>query len=1288
MGEDLTPPNAILPEEQPGVLPEQQLAAELVEAQAAVADGTATHEQQLAVSSFEVGAEHGQDTAINELAQRTVEERTITDSPDWLESTEATIAAWPAVDTARRPFGEPKKKSDRELHGYEDIRDYLLRSRTEAEAAPDEDTHYDETMGKTLQDMTEKQLVKKWAQAEDMGNRTVSTDIQDEIQTRLVAKRGSEDKKLEHIDKLHRDMTKLRKEIKVEDATEDLAEEIQIDKVKDAKPEAVQTEGAIDQEPVEKLELGNAKLGNVDKTIAQRAKEVVELEKKYAHDAKGFRGFMKKIATGVKYSALFAQEAERGIGLRLKADVLSEVEANDGSITPNRFLEVLGYEVNDLDVASRAILTAMTDEIFQRDGDSVITVDGIRHEDDNPIQVELSLDAKVITHEFIEAVSQPGLSQEEIATIKEKYGLILDARFGKFRSENQNYGTGDLEVATSNATKILESCMAVLGHDNGREKVRSMIDQMIVKIGNINYGSNNNLETKYLETTAAKMKARNTASVLVKSSIVAASWAGSGAAGTWATQQLSTKGAKVLGASLGGALLGPAGAILGIGAGAAVSAVYARHLGRKRANESVNLASIAIGEAGSRDDNEILRDLAPSTLSFTETTDTLQSFMTRKSEEGEWQLKSDLTNEQIILAMTLIADTGNRLAIEAHSNVGNVSLNLFESTDKASFNSERISMIKAQKALESLLSSEFGGKTIEIPTTRNGESTTQEVDFDQVFAGQIITSELTIQNGLAETKAAIDTYINQQGRKAAKFGGGLAAAAAVLSAVGFEVATRGNARTLIDNFHAQSAVGTGTSETISSTSTSRVGIAQVLERNGGTRQNITEYLNNDTPGRSDGTELGMNFHTDSAGGIIIDQNPGIAGGNGVSVNLMESAKEGNLFAYLDASDGTSVKVPLNVVDGKIEAVIPKGSALHDLFTPKDGKWHFLGKSLHTGVATGENTNMSIAAVLGENSDGINITETTQQIVQNVPAASPPQGVFPLTGVVPPPGPKSIFSTRQGEENAEPIASEQSEIFNDQNSNENIDEAESNQDISNPVQTNNPTVAQPVVDLQQPVQAQAQSPVEEDESETTATESSTKGRVKMAAAAPRKPRSESAETSGDTTPKNVEIDPNTVQSKPLSPGQILERLASPNSNGLVFSIDGSKYKLLGSTGNGYQLEVIGADDAAKYISINKTDLRQAIEADKFRANDFLGTNNAEEIVSDLKDGEEFYDKDLKKHVKVSRDPDDKSKFIFVEVEKTNRDPEPNKPYEIPLQSFIYRLTNGALSPSASRGVQLA
>ena len=373
---------------------------------------------------------------------------------------------------------------------------------------------------------------------------------------------------------------------------------------------------------------------------------------------------MKKIGTGIKYSALFAQEAERGIGLRLKANVLSEVEANGGSISPNRFLEVLGYEVNDLDTASRAMLTAMTDEVFQREGDSVITVDGIRHEDDDPIQVELSLDAKAITHEFIEAVSQPGLSQEDIAKIKQEYGSMLDARFGKFRSENQNYGTGDLEVATSNAAKILESCMAVLGHDNGREKVTSMIDQMKIKIGNIIYGSNNNLETKYLETTAAKMKARNTASVITKSAIVTGSWVGSGAAGTWATQQLSTKGAKLAGASLGGALLGPAGAILGIGAGAAVSAVYARHLGRKRANESVNIASITRGEAGSRDDDEILRDLAPTTKNFVETTTNLQSFMAKESEDGEWQLRSDLSNEEVLIAMTLIADTGSRLDIE------------------------------------------------------------------------------------------------------------------------------------------------------------------------------------------------------------------------------------------------------------------------------------------------------------------------------------------------------------------------------------------------------------------------------------------------------------------------------------------------------------------------------------------------------------------------------------------------------------------------------------------------
>lgn len=1284
MGEDLTTPNPISPEEQPGALPEQQLAAELVEAQAAVANGTATHEQQLAVGSFEVGAEHGQETAINNLSQRTVEERTVTDNPDWLESTEATIAAWPSVETARKPFGMFKKRSDRELRGYEDIRDYLLKRRAESESSPDSDSHYDEVIGKTLQAMSEKQLIKKWAQAEDTGDKTVSTDVQDEIQARVLSKRSSEDSKLAQIDKLHGEMTKLRKEIKVEDAI-------------DESPLNVDAEQPKAEEPVEKLELGNAKLGNVDKIISQRSKEIAEQEKADAKNLHGIRGFLKRVTTGLKYSSLFAEQSERSIATRLKSEIISEAKDSGDIITPNQFLAKLGYEVSDLDASSRAMLTALTNEAFQRDGDSVIDIDGLRHEDDDPKQVELSLDAKAMTHFFIEAVTQPGLSQEEIATIKADYGHMLDTLFGKYRSENQNYGSEDLKVATSNAAEILESCMAVLGHDNGHEKAASMIDQMTIKIGDINFGANNNLETKYLESTAALMKARNTRSALAKTALVAGSWAGSGAAATWVTQQLSTKGAKVLGAGLGAALLGPAGAILGVGAGAAVSAAYARNLGRKRANESVKLASVTRGEAGSRDDNEILRDLAPTTLSFNETTDALQGFMTRESDESEWQLKPDLSNEQILMVMTLIADTGNRLAIEAQSNVGNVSLNLFESTDKASFNSERISMIKAQRALESLLSSEFSGKSIAIPSTRNGELTTQEVDFDQVFAGQIITSELAIQNDLAKTKTAIDNYINQQGRRAAKFGGGMAAAAAVLSAAGFEIATQGKAHTLLDNFRSRSAAGIGGSETISSTTTSKVGISQLLESNGGTKQSITEYLNNGTPGRSDGTELGMNLRTDSAGGIVIEQNPGIATGNGISANLTEYAKQGKLFAFLDASNGTSVKVPFDIVDGKIEAVIHKGSVLHDLFTAKDGKWHILGKSLHTGIATSENTNMSVAAVLGENADGINVTETIKQVIQNQPVVAPPQGVFPLTGIVPAPGPDSIFNTRRDE--ADPTPAEQVETLSEQPIAETIPETESNQDISNPVQSINPISTQTVNDVQQAAQSQTQSPITSDVSGADGDdESTTKPRVKMAAASPKKPQTVSPETSADnsneqrseaeTAPKNAEIDPNAVQSKPLSPGQILERLADQNSNGMILTIDGSKYKLLSSTGNGYQLEKIDVAEDDKYISINKTDLRTAIEQDKFRAEDFLGTENAEELISDLKDGEEFYDKDLKKHVKVNRDPGDDSKFIFVEVEKTNRDLGPNRPYEIPLQSFIYRLTNGALTPSASRGIQLA
>lgn len=1287
MDETLTPSQ---PEELVGVLPENQVAAELVEAQAAVANGTATHEQQLAVSSFEVGAEHGQETAITTLDQKSVEERTKIDDPVWLNSTEATIAAWPSVDTARKPFGEPKKKSDRELRGYEDIRDYLLRSRTEAEATPDEDVHYDETMGKTNQEMTERQLVKKWAKAEDDGDKTVSTDVQNEIQERLLAKRGNEDKKLEKIDKLHSDMTKLRKniEVKVDSSNEaekkELLEQLDRDMTEVAKKlqsesttqnDETKAQESIDEGDVEKLELGNAKLGNVDKIIAQKAKEIVEQEKADVKNAKGIRGFIKKIATGIKYSALFAEEAERGIGLRLKAKVLSEIEANGGIITPNQFLTKIGYPVSELDSASKAMLTALTEEIFRREGDSVISIDEHNHDYENSEQFWLSVDAESITHEFVEAVSQPGLSLDEIAKIKEDYRLILDGRFADFRSKGENYSTSDLEVATSNAAKILESCWAVLGHDNGREKVNKMIDQMTVNIGNINYGANNNLDTKYLETTAARIKARDTSSVLIKGGIVVASWVGTGALATSLTQQLSTKGAKIFGASIGGALLGPAGAIIGIGAGAAVSAAYARHYGRKRANESVNLASITAGEAGSRDDNEILRDLAPTTRNFGETTTDLQSFMTRESEDSEWQLKPGLTKEQVLMASALIADTGNRLATEAQSNVGNVSLNLFESTNKASYNSERISMIQAQKALEGLIVSEFGGKTIEISIIKDGQETTQEIEFDQAYAVQIIASELTLKHELTETKAAVENYINQQGRKAAKFGGSFAAAAAVLSAAGFELATQGKAHTLIDNFRSHSTPAVGTSETLTTTSTSKVGIAKVLEHNGGSKQSITEYLNNGTPGRSDGTELGMNFHTDGAGGIVIDQNPGIANGNGVSVNLIESAKEGKLFAFLDASDGTSVKVPLNIVDGKIEAVIPKSSALHDLFTPKDGKWHFLGKSLHTGIATSENTNMSVAAVLGENTDGINVTETTQQIVQNIPTATPPQGVFPLTGVVPPPGPESIFNPRQEEQpddDEEGLTGTKVKVRSE-TATENV--------VNDDLGSRNPV--QPVTNST-PSQTDSASLVTQTSQDQKATEDVTTDE----ASGEKQPQAKSevqTDIADQLTETNEALK---VQAQPLNPDQIIEKLSRPDAKGSVIAIDNQKYRLVSFQNNSFQLEKVGADEADRFVTINEESLRQSLEEDRFRAEDFLGTNNAQEIIADLKDGEVFYDRDIRKHIKISRDPEDSNKFIFQEVEETSGAPELNKPHSVLFQSFLEDLTNGALSPPASRGVQLA
>ncbi len=115
------------------------------------------------------------------------------------------------------------------------------------------DQLYDQTHGQSLEELSRDELVAKWAESEDAGDLTQSSDVQDEIERRLESEKNmSDDLKMRMIDRLYSQKEELKKSNTEETQDQDTEKEIEQTVLTDPNNGQIYINSAIGEEPVEK----------------------------------------------------------------------------------------------------------------------------------------------------------------------------------------------------------------------------------------------------------------------------------------------------------------------------------------------------------------------------------------------------------------------------------------------------------------------------------------------------------------------------------------------------------------------------------------------------------------------------------------------------------------------------------------------------------------------------------------------------------------------------------------------------------------------------------------------------------------------------------------------------------------------------------------------------------------------------------------------------------------------------------------------------------------------------
>jgi hypothetical protein len=169
----------------------------------------------------------------------------------------------------------------------------------------------------------------------------------------------------------------------------------------------------------------------------------------------------------------------------------------------------------------------------------------------------------------------------------------------------------------------------------------------------------------------------------------------------------------------------------------------------------------------------------------------------------------------------------------------------------------------------------------------------------------------------------------------------------------------------------------------------QVPIEQLAKQAGATEYKTTAWLDNGTV-KPDGTEVHAYLERTANGGLHLAQRGGIATGNGMSVDIVEAAKHGQVYARVLLNDGTAVKIPGVVENGSVVANISPDSPYAALFTGTGDHVQTLAKSW--GWTFGDinsPTGNSISTELGQNVATVPINipgKTVINVFEKIPKA--------------------------------------------------------------------------------------------------------------------------------------------------------------------------------------------------------------------------------------------------------------------------------------------------------------
>ena len=779
---------------------------------------------------------------------RSVDQRTI--SKDLLQATERRIENTQAEIDLNKGWGEDVSKKEEQLQGDKDFKEYLegrdfkdeqgnvhdaetgrFKREEDANSKPEEQT---EPYENPYRNLNMDQLLDEWAEAEDAGDRTKSMDIQDVIQDKLINVSGvTEDHKMNLIDTAYNQMMKRRKnqepgeQAPTATAETNPTEAPSQEQAPTATAETNPTE-AVDEIEASTLEFVAAKSTDLAKEIDRLAGILSDRDRDAYKDKKGLSKVLSLVwRKGFKHSTWFEPETKR----RIASNLLEQLgkDADLSALTAEDIDKL--YTKNGLEPPKRQeqeMLASVADGVFGPNGALGRKISG-EGQSDTPELSQFRGGLKGLVLEYVANHSTNGLTDEQREALTKDYQAKLSELVSEFMKSNPNFSQESIAQIANNGAELLSRALATSRHEEGMDRLSSQLDTMRIDLGEIQTGSYNNVDTRYLEQTIALQRKRNTARIVGKSAILAGSWA----AATVVASTLSRGAAEALASSTAtkAATLGTAFAIGGPIAALATTIGMAYVVGKVRGEksqgrdedlrgvESAYGTKSAEGLEGASDHLETYESASSSLMPFMKLRDGVDP---DSATARDYILRDDLSDEELVEYTKNLARITAKLDIEARYNEESADLAEVQNARNRGFvgglrnafrgksnpNARAYAVFSAasredylpqRQELLRLVSAGTTGIDEHYPGAEltQGENSMSIEDFmGAVYTQQRVTTETEISQLQKES----ETRIKEAGKKAGKTAAIVAGTLAVGGAAVAELATSGRSRTIFDIF--------------------------------------------------------------------------------------------------------------------------------------------------------------------------------------------------------------------------------------------------------------------------------------------------------------------------------------------------------------------------------------------------------------------------------------------------------------------------------------------------------